>query len=83
MPDTSFISGQIQFINIHPLALKQQNLMMDELKSLPNYVKTDIYHNWDQDKNTVSWHYSFDLPGSETQWENTVRRVIEKHKQPS
>lgn len=56
--------------------------MIKKLKSLKNYVETDIYHNWDKEKNTVSWYYTFDKSTDDKKWENTVHSVIEQYKQP-
>lgn len=83
MHNTSFISSEIHFFNVHPIAFKQQEIMIKKLKSLKNYVKTDIYHNWDKEKNTVSWHFTFDKSTDDKKWENTVLSVIEQYKQPS
>jgi hypothetical protein len=72
----------VRFFNTHPLAFKQQSVMIEKLKELPNYVETEIYHDWNKSTDTVTWLYSFE-ESTDSSWENTVLQVIKKYEQPS
>jgi hypothetical protein len=75
-------NSSIKFYNTHPVAWGQQKIMLQKLKELPNYIETEIYHNWDSTSNEVSWHYSFQ-PEENSLWESKVVEIIQANKKPS
>ena len=78
----SSFTSTIKICNVHPIAWQQQKLMLSELKESPNYVETEIHHDWDKQTNNMVWFYSFDIE-NHPKWEEEVVSVIKKYEQPS
>lgn len=71
-------SSTTNFKNTHPAAFKQQKIMLEKLKMLPDYIETEIFHDWDTISNSISWTYTFQEESS-SKWEQTVKNIIKKY----